>query len=759
MIYHLRSRQLFFLCFLFVFFSIALSLQNFNEDEQPPQSASFEAPDEMIEYETELVEERLDVEADALDELFVTNEETGEIDEQRESILNEVDEIYAKFEDLKGMLFSNYSTRVRPISKALDLFIDEGKLAFEYAKQNDVRFDDRTSFEISSTLPDEQENQVEFAQLHVSAEALFILAAMFETGTLHVQMLSDSQRNMFYEEGPGGPDNLWTLRALKASNFAGNEAAAAALADRALVGRGGVMANCQKSVELLEPLAVKRELEIQKAGASSISGLPAQATWLRDRERDASWHANMKEESLAEEHQKNFIGSSDDSSEFTPNSGTAESTRIEGYRRLMGTDGRERDEIGALERFENAAARGDQLAAFNAGFMYMRGHTGVPVNLTAAELYFKKAGDANGAGAYNGIGVIYYNKRDFVTARHWFEKAIAAKNNPDAYYNLGTLYIHGLGDLTKNATEGFLNYEKASKNGHWRAPFELAKMHLNGVGTPLNCTRAARLFRIFYGERTGWADELEITLHTLDGVDENRKKIKNIHPFGALISYSLFAEQGSEVAIQNVAFMLRKNLTGDIEIPNRFEIAGNLLRRVTRSPGVSPEANIDLGYMLWKKQIQVNRADFALSDDEERSLISDDEMSSMMFKTFSNEKNDPSSSEFSENYRAAITRYRRATEGELPIPEAFVSLAWAHFTEKGGLTKNNTAVLEYINKALDSARFEAEMFPTLLFYGYVKFVEFFGSRAYLFISNKYIPSLFIALVIERIITNRRRNRR
>ena len=27
-------------------------------------------------------------------------------------------------------------------------------------------------------------------------------------------------------------------------------------------------------------------------------------------------------------------------------------------------------------------------------------------------------------------------------------------------------------------------YEKASKSGHWKAPFDLARMHMNGQGTP-----------------------------------------------------------------------------------------------------------------------------------------------------------------------------------------------------------------------------------------------------------------------------------
>ena len=71
-----------------------------------------------------------------------------------------------------------------------------------------------------------------------------------------------------------------------------------------LPSKRSISENCEIAVQLLHPLAAKRELEVYKAGAGSVSGMPAQATWLRDRERDASWHSNVMEESLAEEHQK-----------------------------------------------------------------------------------------------------------------------------------------------------------------------------------------------------------------------------------------------------------------------------------------------------------------------------------------------------------------------------------------------------------------------------------------------------------------------
>ena len=725
---------------------------NFNApDDNLLHQPSMEAPDELFEYEADLVEERLEEEENEMDEQFLKNHQnqqqtTSDEEESNivepEDILDQVEDIYAKFEEKKGWLFSNYTLRISA-EKAVDALLQEGQRAIDFAEQNDALFHVQNSphFARSTNLPNEQNNPLEFARLWVASEALFVLAAALETGTLPLSVLSESQRVMF--EKKNEEHISWTLKALRAAHFAGNDGASVALADRSLVGRGGVSENCEIAVQLLHPLAAKRELEVYKAGAGSVSGMPAQATWLRDRERDASWHSNVMEESLAEEHQKNFVGGSDDSHEFTPhgNSGTPESTRIEGYRRLMGTDGRDRDEIGALQRFENAARRGDRLAAFNAGFMHMRGNSEhVPVNVTAAEMYFKQAGDVNGGGAFNGIGVIYYNKKDFVTARHWFEKGIAA-NNPDSHYNMGTLHLHGLGNLERNASQGFLMYEKASKSGHWKAPFDLAKMHMRGQGTPVNCTRAARLFRIFYDERMGWADDLDNAMDVLDGVDVNRKKLKDVpqDPFGALISYSLYAEQGSEVATQNVAWMLRKNLTG-IEIPNKFELAGSLLRRVTRSPGLSPEANIDLGNMLWKRQIEATPADFALFDDEERSIVSQGH-DAIENGSDNNKQNDNDASAV--NYNAAVRRYRRATEGDLQLPEAYHALAWAHFTGKG-VSKNNTAVLLFLDKAMELSRYDAEMFPSILFYTYVRIASSFDG----FVSLKRFVRRSVSFILN-----------
>jgi TPR repeat protein len=220
-----------------------------------------------------------------------------------------------------------------------------------------------------------------------------------------------------------------------------------------------------------------------------------------------------------------------------------------------------RDEQDALRRFGNAANLGDPLAMFNLGYMHMRG-VGTEVNHTEARRLFEKAASLDVAAAHNGVGVLDYNgwatadgAPNVVAARARFE-AGAAAGDPDASFNLGTLYQTGAGGLPVDHSLAYARYQAASDAGHWRAPLAVAKLTLegwhppsrdglsdasdassdahapetrserdeesvideSGEGVERNCREAARLVMAFVEERLiVFADEHEAALAALEG--------------------------------------------------------------------------------------------------------------------------------------------------------------------------------------------------------------------------------------------------
>ena len=70
--------------------------------------------------------------------------------------------------------------------------------------------------------------------------------------------------------------------------------------------------------------------------------------------------------------------------------------------------------------------------------------------------------------------------------RLWLPQA--EKDNADAQYNLGVLYMKGLG-VEKNLKTAFIWYKRASSNGHSDAMFNLGTMYNKGKGiyhSPVN---------------------------------------------------------------------------------------------------------------------------------------------------------------------------------------------------------------------------------------------------------------------------------
>ena len=444
---------------------------------------------------------------------------------------------------------------------------------------------------------------------------------------------------------------------------------------------GGDSGNrCERAVRTyLLPVAEQIANLAEQSGEVQVPGEPAR---LRDRDRDAEYvdNADHEDDGNAQVEMERDMASR----------GVTEAERHLGYRALVGR-GVPRDEALALQRFENAANQGDPLAMFNLGYMHMKGVGGTVKNYTKARELFENAADADIGAAYNGLGVLDYNgwgmaggaeggtdegagpdagangnandtpgTPDINAARIRFELG-AALGDPDALYNLATLYQTGSGGLSMDRTEAYSRFLAASDAGHWRAPLAVAKARLEGYGVDKDCMSASLVLQQFVEERlTVFADEHEDSLAALEGgfVDlvhtENEVGTGQTDafdteaptdsdgfdppssgeftqvgpdPWSALVRYSLIAERGGETGLANAAWLLKQKGTRrgvSVQSGNNFPV--HLSRQVARAGAKSlltrlaqigdPEAHVDLGDVKWAGVVEGDDDDERLEKNE-----------------------------------------------------------------------------------------------------------------------------------------------
>lgn len=157
--------------------------------------------------------------------------------------------------------------------------------------------------------------------------------------------------------------------------------------------------------------------------------------------------------------------------------------------------------------FTRGLANGDALCQYSLGLMYRDG-LGVERNIKKASEYFGAAADQDLAVAQTNLGILFLDQGDIVTA---------------------TLY-----------------FDHAARNGHIEAYYYLAELNHQGIGRDQNCATAAVQYKIVAEKAESiWGSVGEAN----DAYDEgdNQK---------ALVHYLMAAEQGSENAQANVAWLL-----------------------------------------------------------------------------------------------------------------------------------------------------------------------------------------------------------
>jgi len=78
---------------------------------------------------------------------------------------------------------------------------------------------------------------------------------------------------------------------------------------------------------------------------------------------------------------------------------------------------------------------------------------------------------------YN-LATLYFKKQEFEKAKYWFEQS-ANKGDKDAQYQLGNLYLQGLG-VQNNLKTAFYWYEKASNQEHAQSQHNLGLFYMQG---------------------------------------------------------------------------------------------------------------------------------------------------------------------------------------------------------------------------------------------------------------------------------------
>lgn len=160
----------------------------------------------------------------------------------------------------------------------------------------------------------------------------------------------------------------------------------------------------------------------------------------------------------------------------------------------------------ALKAYEQAAAKGDVLGAYNLALMYEYGK-GVPVNYSKALILFKEAAEKGVPEAMSQLAGMYFyglgNPRNEQEALVWYKKA-AILGNSNALYALGLLSETGVG-VKLDFPDALRYYQEASDKGNEKAMLALARMYHYGLGVEKDHKRSASIYEKLVQKQNAYA--------------------------------------------------------------------------------------------------------------------------------------------------------------------------------------------------------------------------------------------------------------
>ncbi|MGN6277579.1 MAG: SPOR domain-containing protein [Sphingomonas sp.] len=128
----------------------------------------------------------------------------------------------------------------------------------------------------------------------------------------------------------------------------------------------------------------------------------------------------------------------------------------------------------AIADWQGPAAKGDADAEFNLGQAYRLGK-GVPVDLTKAEDWYRKAAEQGHFQAEDNYGRTLFQRGQRAQAAPWLEKS-ASRGDPRGQLILGTMLFNGDGGLQKDWPRAYALMTRASNAGLPQASQTLADM-------------------------------------------------------------------------------------------------------------------------------------------------------------------------------------------------------------------------------------------------------------------------------------------
>ena len=229
----------------------------------------------------------------------------------------------------------------------------------------------------------------------------------------------------------------------------------------------------------------------------------------------------------------------------------------------------------SLEYLRKAADGGDMQAVASLGHMYANG-IGTEVDSAYAVECFRRAAEKKVPGAYFGLAYMYLTghgvERSYDRAFLNFKLA-AAGGHLEAHFYLGIMYLIPVG-TDRDVAKATTHLKAAAKHGHVVAAYNLASLYIGhrGLADGAGAGRVVQVPPNFNKVVEGAALFQQI----VEGSYVSNIQSAAFDAFasgddeGALLLYLMGAQQGSNRAASNAAWLLQKQRGVDGEVARRF---------------------------------------------------------------------------------------------------------------------------------------------------------------------------------------------